>query len=99
MLSGSGWVGQAVVAAATIIVITGCGGAFGKVLQNSGIGQVVRENLGGAKELSIWLPFIIAAALKTAQGSSTVAIATTAGITAPLLGGSVLALLRPGRWL
>jgi GntP family gluconate:H+ symporter len=86
MLSASGWVGQAVVAGATIIIITGCGGAFGKVLQNSGIADVVEGYLGQGVKLSIWLPFIIAAALKTAQGSSTVAIITTATITAPLLG-------------
>jgi len=86
MLSASGWVGQAVIAAATIIIITGCGGAFGKVLQNSGISEVVKTYLGESAGLSIWLPFIIAAALKTAQGSSTVAIITTAGIIAPLLG-------------
>ena len=85
MLSASGWVGQAVIAAATIIIITGCGGAFGKVLQNSGIANVVKSYLGQSAGLSIWLPFIIAAALKTAQGSSTVAIITTAGIIAPLL--------------
>jgi GntP family gluconate:H+ symporter len=86
MLSASGWVGQAVLAAATIIIITGCGGAFGKVLQNSGISEVVKGYLGRSAGLSIWLPFLIAAALKTAQGSSTVAIITTAGIMAPLLG-------------
>ncbi|HUS72268.1 MAG TPA: GntP family permease [Sedimentisphaerales bacterium] len=86
MLSASGWVGQAVVAAATIIIITGCGGAFGRVLQNSGISEVVKGYLGKSAGLSIWLPFIIAAALKTAQGSSTVAIIATAGIVGPLLG-------------
>jgi GntP family gluconate:H+ symporter len=86
MLSTSGWVGQAVIAAATIIIITGCGGAFGKVLQNSGISDVVEGYLDKSAGLSIWLPFIIAAALKTAQGSSTVAIIATAGIMAPLLG-------------
>lgn len=85
MLSASGWVGQAVLSAATIIIITGCGGAFGKVLQNSGISGVIGEYLGKNANLSIWLPFIIAAAIKTAQGSSTVAMITTAGIVAPLL--------------
>ena len=85
MLSASGWIGDAVAAAATIIVITGCGGAFGKVLQNSGISEVIAEYLGKGTSLSILLPFIVAAALKTAQGSSTVAIITTAGIVAPLL--------------
>lgn len=84
MLSASGWVGKAVIAAATIIIITGAGGAFGKVLQNSGIADAVEEYLVGTN-LGIWLPFVLAAALKTAQGSSTVAIITTAGIMAPLL--------------
>ena len=84
MLSASGWVGEAVIAAATIIIITGAGGAFGKVLQNSGIADAVEEYLVGTN-LGIWLPFVLAAALKTAQGSSTVAIITTAGIMAPLL--------------
>jgi GntP family gluconate:H+ symporter len=86
MISASGWVGQAVLAAATIIIITGCGGAFGKVLQNSGISDVVEGYLDKSAGLSIWLPFVIAAAIKTAQGSSTVAIITTAGIIGPLLG-------------
>ena len=85
MLSGAGWVGQAVVAAATIIIITGAGGAFGKVLQNSGIADTIGEGLKGNEGIGIWLPFVIAAGIKTAQGSSTVAIITTAGLMAPLL--------------
>ena len=79
-----GWIGHAVVAAATILIITGAGGAFGKVLQNSGIAGVIGEALADTG-LGIWLPFILAAAIKTAQGSSTVAIITTAGLLAPLL--------------
>jgi GntP family gluconate:H+ symporter len=85
MVSSTGWVGQAVVAAATIIIITGAGGAFGKVLQNSGIAGVIGQSLAGVP-LGIWLPFIVAAGIKTAQGSSTVAIITTASLMAPLLG-------------
>ena len=65
-------------------MITGAGGIFGKVLQNSGLAEVIGNSLGDAR-LGIWLPFIIAAALKTAQGSSTVAIITTASIIAPLM--------------
>jgi len=84
MLSMHGWVGEAIVGAATIIIITGAGGAFGKVLQNSGIADVIGEALTGT-HLGIWLPFLIAAGIKTAQGSSTVAIITTAGLLAPLL--------------
>jgi GntP family gluconate:H+ symporter len=85
MISPSGWVGEAVIAAATIIIITGCGGAFGQVLQSSGIGDVIKNNLTGAKSLNILLPIIIAASLKTAQGSGTVAIITGASLMAPLL--------------
>jgi GntP family gluconate:H+ symporter len=99
MFSPSGWVGEAVLAVAAIIIITGCGGAFGKVLQNSGVSEVVAERLGGNPStlrpcsdqaslgtgLSILLPFLMAAALKTAQGSSTVAIITTASTMAPLI--------------
>ena len=84
MLSSQGWVGEAILAAATIIIITGSGGAFGKVLQNSGIADVIGSTLAETN-LGIWLPFIIAAGIKTAQGSSTVAIITTAGLLAPLL--------------
>lgn len=85
MLSPSGWIGEAVTAAATIIVITGCGGAFGKVLQNAHIADVVSQYLGNGAAWGVWLPFLLAAAIKTAQGSSTVAIITTAGIVAPML--------------
>jgi GntP family gluconate:H+ symporter len=84
MLSTGGWVGQAIVDAAIIITITGAGGAFGKVLQNSGIAQVIGGSLASA-DLGLWLPFLLAAGIKTAQGSSTVSIITTAGLMAPLL--------------
>lgn len=85
MISSSGWMGEAIIGAAAIIIITGCGGAFGQVLQNSGIGDVIKTNLSGAKSLSILLPVIIAASLKTAQGSGTVAIITGASLMAPLM--------------
>ncbi|GJM34224.1 MAG: permease [Saprospiraceae bacterium] len=84
MLSTSGWVGEALKSAAIIILITGAGGAFGKVLQNSDIALIIEE-AGIGSGLGIWLPFLIAAAIKSAQGSSTVAIITTASILAPLL--------------
>ena len=85
MLSTSGWFGEAIKSAATIIVITGAGGGFGRVLQASGIatdlGTETVARFGG-----VLLPFLVAAAIKTAQGSSTVAMITTAGIVAPMLG-------------
>ena len=84
MLSTSGWVGKGLLNAAIIIMITGAGGAFGKVLQNSNIVDVLGSLLSEAN-LGMWLPFIIAIALKTAQGSSTVAIITTSSILSPLM--------------
>lgn len=85
MLSATGWLGQGVIAAAGIIIITGSGGAFGKVLQASGIAEVIKDNLSGAQSLGILLPIIIAASLKIAQGSGTVSIITSASLMAPLI--------------
>ena len=84
MFSTSGWIGKALSDAATIILITGAGGIFGKVLQNSGIANVIGETLGNV-HLGIWLPFLLAAAIKTAQGSSTVSLITTASIMMPMM--------------
>ena len=84
MLSSSGWVGKAIKDAASIILITGAGGIFGKILQNSGIADVLGQTLTDYN-MGIFLPFVLAAALKTAQGSSTVALVTTASIIMPMM--------------
>lgn len=84
MLSERGWFGEAIRNSALIILITGAGGAFGRVLQTSGIADVVGSSASQI-ETGLLLPFVLAAVIKTAQGSSTVAIVTTAGIVAPLL--------------
>ena len=85
MLSLSGWVGESLTSAAIIIMITAAGGSFGMILRDSGIANILGDALAEFN-LGIWLPFIISAALKTAQGSSTVAIITTASLIAPLMG-------------
>jgi GntP family gluconate:H+ symporter len=84
MLSTTGWVGESLLSAAIIIMITGAGGAFGMVLRNSPIAEVLGDSLSKTN-LGIFLPFIIAAAIKTAQGSSTVALITTSSLIAPLM--------------
>lgn len=84
MLSTTGLVGKALMDASTILLITGAGGIFGTILQRSGIAEVLADALSGIN-LGIWLPFILAAAIKTAQGSSTVALITAASIIAPLM--------------
>ncbi len=84
MFSQEGWVGQGLLTAAVIIFITGAGGAFGKVLQNSGFATSIGDALAPLS-LGLWLPFIISAAIRAAQGSATVAIVTTASIVETML--------------
>lgn len=84
LLSSTGWIGEALVIAAPIILITGAGGVFGKMLQNSGVAELVTTNIN-ASSWGLLLPYVMAMVLKTAQGSSTVAMITTASIVAPLL--------------
>jgi GntP family gluconate:H+ symporter len=67
-----------------ILVIIGAGGAFGAILAATHIGQHV-SNAVNLKALGIFFPFLLTAILKTAQGSSTVAIITASSIIQPLL--------------
>jgi GntP family gluconate:H+ symporter len=78
------WVAAGLEQAGVIILITGAGGAFGAILRATGVGDFIGQSFAEL-ELGLLLPFIIAAVLKTAQGSSTVAIITTAAIIAPIL--------------
>ncbi len=78
------WVTSGLKEAGIIILITGAGGGFGAILQATGIGDVIGESFSNI-QLGLLLPFIIAAVLKSAQGSSTVSIITTAAIMAPIL--------------
>ncbi len=70
--------------AAPILLITGAGGAFGAMLKVTPIGDYLGTTLS-ALGLGIFMPFIVSAALKTAQGSTTVALVTTSAMIAPLL--------------
>jgi len=86
----NGWVGEGLRNAASIIMITGAGGAFGAILRSTEIGDYLSSVLAQYR-MGIVLPFIIAAALKTAQGSSTVALITTSALVYPMLGDLGLA--------
>ena len=81
---GMGWVAEGLQSAGAIILITGAGGAFGNILRATGMGNTLAEGMADW-QLGIFLPFVIAAVLKSAQGSSTVAIITTAALVSPLL--------------
>ena len=66
-----------------ILFVTAAGGVLGKVISSTTMVSFITEKAPGL--MGIFFPFLLAAILKTAQGSSTVAITTTAGIMAPLM--------------
>ena len=66
--------------AGPILFITAAGGVLGNVITEAGFVNFIKENASTIKAVGIFFPFIISAVLKTAQGSSTVAIITTASI-------------------
>ncbi|MFV0436478.1 MAG: GntP family permease [Desulfopila sp.] len=78
------WIGEGVKIAGPIILITGAGGAFGAIIKATPIAGYLGQSMSGWS-VGILVPFLIAAALKTAQGSSTTALVTTSALMAPLL--------------
>lgn len=89
------WTSDALRTAGSIVLITGAGGALGAVLRVTPLADHIGAMLQ-AFDLgrgNIVLPFLVAAALKTAQGSSTVALVTAASLVSPLL--PVLGLVTP----
>ena len=70
--------------AGPILIVTAAGGMFGMVIKETGIG-IEAGNFLSKTGLGLTVPFLIAFLMKTAQGSSTVAIITTASFVAPML--------------
>ncbi len=70
--------------AAPILIITGMGGALGGIIQTIPLKDYA-EWISSNDNLGILIPFLIAALLKTAQGSSTIAIITTSSLIFPIL--------------
>ena len=83
--AGQHLIQDAVEKAGNILIITGAGGAFGAVLAAANLGAGLGQ-LPVLKTMGIAFPFLVTFILKTAQGSSTVAIITAAAIVQPLLG-------------
>ena len=75
---------QGIINAAPILILTGMGGTLGIIIQQLPIDSYL-EKISINPQFGIILPFLISAALKTTQGSSTVAIITTSSIFFPLL--------------
>jgi len=74
-----------------ILAITGAGGAFGKIINDTGIGTTLVEGMSGltagAGIAMIIAAFVISQVLRAAQGSTTVALITTSAIFAPIVAG------------
>ncbi len=84
----TGWVGEGLKDAAAILLLTGAGGAFGAVIKATPIADMIKGFAQGEAmhgPLLLLIPFLIAAALKTAQGSSTAALVITSALIAPTL--------------
>ncbi|MCD8018611.1 MAG: GntP family permease [Clostridiales bacterium] len=69
-----------------IMLITGAGGSLGNVIKVSGIGTALGEACMKLPLPAILIPFIIAALMRIALGSATVAITTAASLSASLIG-------------
>lgn len=97
------WIGEGIRTAGPIILITGAGGAFGAIIKATSVAAYLGSAASGLS-LGILVPFVMAAALKTAQGSTTTTMVATSALISPLLLslglestiGSVLAVMSIG---
>jgi Gnt-I system low-affinity gluconate transporter len=71
--------------AGLIILVTGAGGVFKQILIDSGIGNLLAQQIADSPLSPIVLAFIIAAIVRITQGSATVSMITAAGILAPVM--------------
>ncbi|HZE84219.1 MAG TPA: SLC13 family permease [Puia sp.] len=76
----SSFVQAALMSGGAIILITAAGGTFGGMLQQSGISARIAELTSGYQMALIPLAFLVAAIVRTAQGSATVAVITASGM-------------------
>lgn len=73
--------------AGVIILITSAGGAFGLMLKNAGVGDAVKSLVEGKEINLLLLSWGVAAVIRVAQGSATVAMLTTAAMIYPIMSG------------
>ncbi|UTF60283.1 GntP family permease [Gilvimarinus sp. DA14] len=68
-----------------IILLTGAGGVFGKVLITAGVGDALVEAMSGSNLPVVLFAFLVATVVRVSQGSATVSMVTAAGLIAPLV--------------
>ncbi|KAJ9432568.1 gluconate:H+ symporter, GntP family [Candidatus Pantoea symbiotica] len=78
--------GRAIPSSASVILVAGAGGAFGKVLVESGVGKALALTLETLHLPLVPAAFILSLALRASQGSATVAILTTSGLLSQAVG-------------
>lgn len=80
--------------AGIIILLTGAGGAFKQILMDTGIGQMLAEAFANNLSSPYIFAFVMAALVRVAQGSATVAMITSAGMTAAVISAASLSDMR-----
>jgi GntP family gluconate:H+ symporter len=73
---------------ATILLVIGAGGGFNRVLLESGVGRAIADLALGSHASPLLLAWTVAALIRVATGSATVAMTTSAGIVAPIAAGT-----------
>ena len=68
-----------------IILLTGAGGVFGRVLVTAGVGEVLVDVMASSNLPVVLFAFLVATVIRVAQGSATVAMVTSAGLIAPII--------------
>jgi H+/gluconate symporter-like permease len=71
--------------AGIILLVTGAGGALGFVVRESGAGTLLAGQIANLPFSPVMIPFFVASVVRLIQGSATVAMITSASITAPIL--------------
>lgn len=69
---------------ALVTLLVGAGGGFGRILQDSGTSQAILDAASGAHLSPLLLAWLVAALVRVATGSATVAMSTSAAIVAPI---------------
>lgn len=77
--------GPALEVAGVVILITSAGGAFGAMLKHAGVGDAVKAMVEGRDVNLILLAWAVAALIRVAQGSATVAMLTAAAMVSPMM--------------
>jgi GntP family gluconate:H+ symporter len=81
---------RAIADAGVIVLITCAGGAFGHVLRQTGIAGTIENSLPATESGLMIVGFLVCVVVRTAQGSSTVAMITAVGVVAPIVAATTL---------